>query len=274
MTCEAPIDGCITMTVEQCRVEDLGGEWSGETTPAKPSVAIDFRSIESVIIKGRRCVVYAGPSMNPTLHEPDLLWIEPYCAERVRRGDVVCFKSAENGRTIVHRVVSVRRRETGDGGPQDEIRTRGDNNPKDDLWTLRPADIIGRVTIAQRGARRRAIYGGWRGFAALRWVRLGQNLYGFGGSVPRRLYHLAAGLGPFDRLLPQACRPRVVRFVSSSHTHLKLLMGRLLAGQFDAHLGTWHVRPPFRLFVDEYDLPDPRSLPPGPRTPTPNSTYP
>jgi hypothetical protein len=64
-------------------------------------------SVESRIARDSRRVVYLGPSMNPTLQEPDLLEVKPYGKGRVRPGDVVCFKSPEDGTTVVRRVVSV-----------------------------------------------------------------------------------------------------------------------------------------------------------------------
>lgn len=66
-------------------------------------------------------VVYTGPSMNPTLVEPELLEVKPYGAKRVRPGDVVCFKSPHGDETVVHRVAAVERRGTGDGRPQEGI---------------------------------------------------------------------------------------------------------------------------------------------------------
>ena len=221
-------------------------------------------SVESLMPRGSLRVVCTGPSMRPTLREPEFLEVKPYGTARVRMGDVVCFKSPETGRTVVHRVVSVGGRGTGDGGPQDGIRTRGDNNLYDDPRVLQVGDIIGRVHAAQRGARRRVVHGGWKGFAVLRCLRLGQAIRRNVGRLPHTLYRFLAGLGPFYRLLPRRLRPRLVLFGTPYQTFLKLLMGGHAVGQCDRRLERWHIRRPFRLFVDEQTLPDPKSEVPSP----------
>jgi len=199
----------------------------------------------SVTADDRLRALYTGASMSPTLVEPELLQVRPYRGERVRPGDIVCFRSPDGGRTVVHRVVAVEAQ---------GIRTRGDNNERDDEWVSPAADIIGRVTAAQRGTRRRNVPGGWRGLAALRCARLGHGIRRRTGTVPHKLYDLAAGLGPFDRLLPRALRPRVVRFDARCRVLLKLMMGRQAVGQYDDQRAVWHIRRPFRLFVDERAL--------------------
>jgi signal peptidase len=204
-------------------------------------------------------VVYTGVSMSPVLQEPDLLEVESYGARRVRPGDVVCFKSPDEGVMVVHRVMAVEGRGARVCGSEDRIRTRGDDNRAEDP-VLRAGDVIGRVTTAQRGARRRAIHGGWQGLVVLRCARLGRRFRRNAGSVPRALYHLLAGLGPFDLLLPRSLRPRLVRFDTRYRAFVKLLMGGQAVGHYSNRHGKWLVRRPFGLFVDEKKLPSPESL--------------
>jgi hypothetical protein len=214
----------------------------------------------SPVADGSLRLVYSGTGMNPTFQGPELLEVQPYGVRRVRPGDVVCYESPATGKTVVHRVVSTGGRRTGDGGPKDEIRTRGDNSRADDCGLLRAGDIIGRVTAAQRGARRRAIRGGWTGLVALRCVRLGQGIRRSASFLPHELYDLATGLGPFHYLLPRRFRPRLVRFDARCRVVLKLLSGRRTVGQYDAIWKRWRIRRPFRLFVDEQTLTDAGSL--------------
>jgi signal peptidase I len=223
-------------------------------------------SVESLMAGDSLRVVYTGTSMNPTLDEPDLLEVRPYGTARVRPGDVVCFKSPETGKTVVHRVVSVGSRSpvsgrAMDGRSKDSIRTRGDNNRTDDRGVLQAGDIIGRVTTAQRGAQRRKVHGGWQGFAVLRRVRLCRRIRSSAGLLPHTLYRFVAGLGPFDRMLPASLRPRPVRFAVRYRYRVfrKLLMGRRTIGHYDYRLMKWHIQRPFRLFVCERTLPDPKS---------------
>ena len=216
-------------------------------------------SVESLTADDSLRVVCTGTSMNPTLREPDLLRVKPYGAARVRPGDIVCFKSPETHKTVVHRVVSV-------GGPQNGIRTRGDNNPADDHEVLQARDIIGRVQAAQRGARRRPVPGGRMGVVVLRYARLGRAMRKHAGRLPHVLYRIAAGLGPFGRLLPASLRPKPVRFVTRYRPFLKLMMGRQTIGHYDDRLRAWHIRRPFRLFLDEQTLPHPKPVVQDPKS--------
>jgi SynChlorMet cassette protein ScmC len=202
----------------------------------------DPTSVESLTADDSLRVVCTGTSMIPTLCEPDLLEIRPYGSARVRPGDVVCFKSPTTGKMVVHRVVAA-----GPGG----IRTRGDNNPADDDWALQPGDINGRVSAAQRGARRRAVHGGWRGPFVLRFARLGRRIRSSTGILPHALYQSLSGLGVFGRVLPASLRPRPVCFDTRYRAFLKLLMGTQTVGHYDFRRKKWHIRRPFRLFVDE-----------------------
>ncbi|MBN1978387.1 MAG: hypothetical protein JW918_13400, partial [Anaerolineae bacterium] len=112
---------------------------------------------------------HRGSSMNPTLHESDLLEIVPcggdFPSPRVgeggrggirsaRVGDVIALAPPEADHLVVHRVVRV----TPEG-----VCTRGDNNAGEDGWRLGPERVIGRVVAAWRGRRRRRIFGGWAG---------------------------------------------------------------------------------------------------------------
>jgi signal peptidase I len=226
---------------------------SGEDSRNRDSV-----SVESLMPRDSLRVVCTGTSMSPTLRESDLLEVEPYGTGRVHSGDVVCFKSSETGKLVVHRVVSVQGRETRDGRLKEGIRTRGDNNPTDDTGILQAGDIIGRVKTAQRGGERLVVHGGWRGPVGLRCARLGRVIRRCAGPLPRILYVFFAGLGPLERLLPAHLRPRLVRFDARSRVFLRLLIGRRVVGQYDDRYREWQIRRPFRLFVDVQTLPVPQ----------------
>lgn len=72
--------------------------------------------------------ISTGPFF-PFLHSGDLLEVEHLGCE-ISRGDVIYFRSPDNERMIVHRVVDI----TAAG-----VQTRGDNNPSDN-----PASANGR----------------------------------------------------------------------------------------------------------------------------------
>ncbi|MCX6844556.1 MAG: signal peptidase I [candidate division WOR-3 bacterium] len=247
------------MADEPRRTASLGRDGPGILASNKAGWSTELPSIESVVIDGRRRIVYNGPSMNPTLREPDLLWVESYGNRPVRPGDVVCFKSPEKDTNIVHRVTSVRGRGTGDGGPKDGIRTRGDNNPGPDLWVLGADSLMGRVVVAQRGPRRRPIPGGRTGRMVASSVRLREAVWRLVAGVVSGAYRGLVRCGPFDFLLPGGLRPRLVCFNGRGVAIFKLLTGRRAIGRYDREHKEWQIRRPFRLFVGVQTLPDPDS---------------
>ena len=219
--------------------------------------------------------------MNPTLHEPDILWVEPYGNRPVRTGDVVCFESPEYDTNIVHRVISVRPsspvpgpsspvsghrssvsglRSSALGLPSPvAIRTQGDNNPLADTRVLAPDDLLGRVVAAQRGTRLRSIPGGLSGRIIACSVRLRKSIWRAIPGVGSGAYQRLARSGPLEFLLPRGLRPRLVSFKGRDAPVLKLLMGGRTVGHYDYRYHHWHIRRPFRLFVDERTRPDPKS---------------
>jgi hypothetical protein len=101
---------------------------------------------------------------------------------------------------------------------------------------------------------------GWKGLMVLRCARLGRGMRKSAGLLPHTLYRLVVGLGPFDHLLPASLRPKLVRFDVRSRVILRLVMGKLTVGQYDDRREEWHIRRPFRLFVDKQTLPSPMSI--------------
>ena len=105
---------------------------------------------------------YVGPSMNPTLREPEMMEIVPYDNRPLRVGDVVFFLSPQKNQPVVHRIARL----TTAG-----ISTRGDNNTQEDTFLLQPKDIKGQVVAVWRGQKRREIAGGLQGRWSSRWLR-------------------------------------------------------------------------------------------------------
>jgi hypothetical protein len=104
---------------------------------------------------------YIGPSMIPTLREPEIMEITPYKRKPLRVGDVIFFLPPEADQPVVHRIVRL----TSAG-----IATLGDNNAYEDAFLLQPESIKGRVTAAWRGQKRRKIAGGLLGRMTSRWL--------------------------------------------------------------------------------------------------------
>lgn len=196
---------------------------------------------------------YTGPSMNPTLKVGDGLTVIPYRDGNIRIGDVVVFRSPDQDRYIVHRVISVN---------SQGIRTKGDNNNKVDSWILRPENIVGRVVSAKRKNKDIVIYGGTRGriLAPVLWTikRFRVAFY----KTLRPAYRAIARVNVFRGLLSRLIKTHILYFKRPNGTEMQLIMGRWVIGRYHPGKDRWTIRRPFRLFVDEKSLPKADHQPP------------
>ena len=189
---------------------------------------------------------YIGSSMNPTLKPGDRLETIPCDGQETRRGDVVVFISPADGSKVVHRVVSV---------DSKGIKTRGDNCNRIDPWVHSPDKIVGRVISVHRKNKQRRIFGGYLGrvFAGTARALIALDL---GASfLLRPFYDRLARSGILRCWVPVWMEPRVISFNHSGGSELQLLMGRWMIGRRLPGMSRWHIRRPFRLFVDEDSLP-------------------
>jgi SynChlorMet cassette protein ScmC len=189
---------------------------------------------------------YVGPSMNPTLREPELMEIMPYDNQPLRVGDVALFLSPKTGRPIVHRIVHV----TPAG-----ISTLGDNNTQKDAFLLQPKSIKGLVVAAWRGQKRRKIAGGLQGRLTSRWIRWRRVLDRVMSPLLHPFYHVLSHRGLIARLLPASFRPRVIVFQAQGRDQFQLLLGKRIIGRYDERRRQWQIQRPFHLFVDVGALP-------------------
>ena len=192
-------------------------------------------------------VIYKGPSMNPTVKPGDRLWITPYEGQKIQRGDVLVFTPPGADYKVIHRVVSVE--------PQG-IKTRGDNNNQVDPWLLSHDQILGRVFSAERGKRRRRIFGGAIGQLCGVAIRAIHSIDASVSSRFRPAYDRLAVAGVFRRWLPGWMKTRAISLSHPAGTELQLLMGRRVIGRWLPGKSGWQIRRPFRLFVDEETLPE------------------
>ncbi|MHB8094187.1 MAG: SynChlorMet cassette protein ScmC [Candidatus Aminicenantales bacterium] len=189
---------------------------------------------------------YVGPSMNPTLREPEIMEIKPYDSRPLRAGDVVFFLPPEADQPVVHRVVRV----TPAG-----ISTLGDNNTREDALLLQPTNIQGRVVAAWRGQKRRKISGGLRGRLISRWLRWRRVLDRGASPLLHPFYQALSQWGGIARVLPAPFRPRIVVFHSRGRDQFRLLLGNRIIGRYEDRSHQWQIRRPFRLLVDRSVLP-------------------
>ncbi len=194
-----------------------------------------------------RTINYIGPSMSPLFKPGDRLQIIPYGSQEIWRGDVIVFISPEDGSKVVHRAVSV---------DSHGIKTRGDNCNQVDPWILRRDQILGRVVSAQRGKRRWRVFGGPLGHSLAVAIRAIKSIDSNLTSLLRPFYQRLARAGVFRRWLPACMKTRAISLSHPAGTELQLLMGGRVIGRWLPGKTRWHIRRPFRLFVDEASLPE------------------
>lgn len=212
-----------------------------------PGRILSERGTVSFTLKGKRldsvcfCSL-TGNSMRPTLSELDVLEIEPYDHRPVRIGDIIFFLPPQGEKPAVHRVVRI---------SPEGFRTRGDNNSHMDPWVISPEDICGQVVRAARGKKQRSIYGGTAGQL---WS-LGVRVFKILEKGLSFFYHRLAQSSLFRHLVPLQKRMRIIAVKSATERGFKLLLGRWEVGRYKPEMIYWHIRRPFRLFVDERSLP-------------------
>jgi hypothetical protein len=189
---------------------------------------------------------YVGPSMNPTLREPEMMEIMSYGNRPLRVGDVVFFLPPQNDQPVVHRIVRV----TPAG-----ISTLGDNNTREDTFLLQPKDIKGQVVAAWRGQKQRKIAGGLQGRWTSRRLRWRRVLDRGVSPLLHPLYQALSHRGLIARLVPAPFRPRVVVFQTQGRDQFQLLLGQHIIGRYDDQKRQWQIQRPFQLFVDGRALP-------------------
>ncbi len=195
---------------------------------------------------GKFFAAYVGPSMNPTLREPEIMEIMPYDKRPLRVGDVAFFLPPEADQPVVHRIIRV----TPAG-----ISTLGDNNTQEDTLLLQPKSIKGRVVAAWRGQKRRKIAGGYQGRLTSRWLHWRRVLNRGASPLLHPLYQALSHWRLIARVLPAPFRPRVVVFQAQGRDQFQLLLGHRIIGRYDDHRHQWQIQRPFHLFVDGRALP-------------------
>ncbi len=193
-------------------------------------------------------VVYTGRSMYPTLRDCDIVVCSAPRRGRLRRGDVVLFRSPDDGRWIVHRICGI-------SGAA--VATRGDANPSADDRPL-PIDAVeGRVIAVERGGRRVRVPGGRIGRFSVVLLRAYHRR--------RSMLRYLLGRGCRDTVLPKSVRRllapfvrvRVVAFKRADGTELHLFFGRRRIGLLRPADREWRLSPPFGLILDPGALPRP-----------------
>lgn len=187
-----------------------------------------------------------GESMRPLFQPGDRICFEPCRIEDLRRGDVIIFKAPGQEERVVHRVVAT---------DTARIRTRGDANLSRDAWEIRQDDIVGRVVSLERGGRVRPVAGGFPGRLLSAYIHAFRKADHLASHVLHPCYRIMVRSGLVRTLLPPALRPRVIMFERDGQREMQLILGRRIIGRRPAGSGSWTIRRPFRIFVDEHSPP-------------------
>jgi len=191
--------------------------------------------------------------MFPTLRKGDILRVVPFREREISPGDVVVYRSPCNGSLIVHRVVSI------DKG---FVQTKGDNARFKDNVLLERNDIIGHVISVRRGEKGATLFRGFPGRVCGLTLSTGKHIRVFFSDLLRPAYRWLARTGILRNLFSRFFHTKVSGFKHKNGLDLQLHWGRYLIGRRFPGKDQWHIRPPFRLIVDEGSLPwtDPDEL--------------
>ena len=188
---------------------------------------------------------YAGNSMTPVLKTGDTLRVVPYQHRKIRVGDVAAFRSPYGGTVIAHRVVSIDPR---------GVKTKGDNNLAIDDWVLDPHEIIGRVVSLQRNRKTIKILSGFWGRMYALALGAAKRIDLVLSTILRPPYRWFAQTGIFRNLFSRWIRTRITCFKRGEGMEMQVRLGRRVIGRRLPGQDRWHIRRPFKLFVDDVSL--------------------
>lgn len=191
-------------------------------------------------------IIYSGPSMNPTLSEPDLLEVVPVKKSELKIGDVICYFSPDKGINVVHRIIRL---------TKDGYITKGDNNLHPDTQEITYENILGKVKTAWKPHNAREIISGRAGY--IHHITLQMK--------KRTWYQCMRGVHIIKPVL-RICKPvihqriykiapRVVIFQNRRNNISKLFYKSAVIGEYNLRTGSWSIAFPYNLIIDYSQLP-------------------
>lgn len=178
---------------------------------------------------------YHGPSMTPTFRDGDFVYVRP--AARYLAGDVIVFRSWEDDKFIIHRVIAC-----GEAG----LTTRGDHNRSNDP-PVGAGQVVGRVALAETRRGLVRILSGAPGlcWARFLWLRLDIDLF------LRRLLWRPYNFIRQKRLANLVWRPEITkaRFATRGMFLVKYLHRGRTVATWDAAAGKFTCRKSFDLVI-------------------------
>ncbi len=203
-------------------------------------------TVSADTLKPAGTLFYTGFSMYPTLRNLDILKISTFGKKELRRGDIIVFKTTDNSKMIVHRVISV----TTDG-----VKTRGDNMMADDRLITLDCDIIGRVESINRKSKDTKIPGGSRGLVNHYLLRFKKGTRTTLFSILLPIIRIVFSRKRLKSILMPDRDLKTFVFQDSRGKTAHLYAGNRLIGYYSSQTQKWQIKSRYRGLIDENNLP-------------------
>lgn len=187
--------------------------------------------------------------MNPCLLQNDLLFWVPVTERSPGLGDVILFHASYDCKVIIiHRIVRVLAKRG--------FITRGDNNLHPDPGILACDDVIGVVIGGWRGDKKIWIPSGFTGVIVYHVAQSRKISLSILSTLFLKQYYMLAKKKWLLPFIPKKYLQRYVLIKTSAGYDIQVYLGDRLVGWKKNGMADWEIIPPFRICIDDTDLPD------------------
>jgi signal peptidase I len=192
-----------------------------------------------------RDIICNGPSMRPTILPGDKIEVQETDFNKLTPGDIIIYNNPDDIRlNIIHRIIK---------RDADSLTTRGDNNSHIDPYKVRPEHLPLKVRSIQRGNHKIKVSCGGKGLFIHR-IRLAQRIARvFKSKYLNPIYVFIANTGIFY-IFGFIFKTEVRKFKRPANIEYQLFSGKKRIGKFDAKTQKWHLKFPWRLFINPSKL--------------------
>lgn len=165
-----------------------------------------------------------------------------------QRGDIIVYREPGGDRYIIHRITRV---------TEPQVQTAGDNNSASDSYSLQSGDIIGKVTTISRVGERIRVRNGLSGYLIYCYRTRYQSYIHRMIRIFCPLYRAASHPPIFRSLCTRWVKYRpLVLIRPDGAVIIRMYLNTWYAAWIHEREGIWHIRTPYRLLIDESNLPD------------------
>lgn len=222
--------------IESSLTNEFPKNSSGEN---RKQIVFNEENFQKSIEKTNLQILYLGLSMNPLLHDYDLVEVFPYIDISPKVGDVIFFRQSLENEGIIHRIIQ----KTDEG-----YLTQGDNNQGPDIKIVKTDQIIGKVCYARTERKIRKIFGSNIGliffyYAQFRRKFIEQfNTFIFPFlSIFKRFRKSSI----FQNTVKLMIDPKIVVFSCPNKRIFRLFRKNHHIGIYDPRLKKWAIRYPY-----------------------------